>query len=155
MTGDGKYVFPSEIPFEQPMSDNALNAALRHFGSQSHHITPHGFRAMASTILNEQGWIHDAIERRLAHIEHNKMHAAYNYADTLVERRKMLQVWAEHLVMLFQTAQTPQAVRSEKGNRPATSKHEPHRGPPLGNAQEVVVLSNAPVCFPRWTWRLS
>jgi len=71
LTSRGKYVFPGEITFERPMSDNTLNSALKRMGYQSHVITPHGFRAMASTLLNEQGWNRDAIERQLAHLEHN------------------------------------------------------------------------------------
>ena len=55
---------------------------------------------MASTILNEQGWNRDAIERQLAHTERNKVRGAYNYAEYLPERRKMMQAWADHLESL-------------------------------------------------------
>ncbi len=58
-------------------------------------MTGHGFRSMASTILNEQGWHADAIERQLAHAERNKVRGAYNYAEHLPERRKMMQAWAD------------------------------------------------------------
>jgi integrase len=117
VTGRGKYVFPSEITYDRPMSNNTLNSALRRLGYQSHVITPHGFRAMASTLLNEQGWNRDAIERQLAHMEHNDVRAAYNYADYLVERRKMMQAWADYLNMLFHAAQSPPAVRPKKRGR--------------------------------------
>jgi len=60
-------------------------------------MTGHGFRSMASTLLNEQGWHRDAIERQLAHAERNAVRAAYNYAEHLPERRKMMQAWAEYL----------------------------------------------------------
>ena len=60
-------------------------------------MTGHGFRSMASTLLNEQGWHADAIERQLAHIEHNKVRGAYNYAEHLPERRRMMQAWADYL----------------------------------------------------------
>jgi hypothetical protein len=52
---------------------------------------------MASTLLNEQGWNRDAIERQLAHAERNNIRAAYNYAEYLPERRKMMQHWADYL----------------------------------------------------------
>lgn len=60
-------------------------------------MTVHGFRSMASTLLNEQGWHCDAIERQLAHPERNAVRAAYNYAEHLPERRKMMQAWADYL----------------------------------------------------------
>jgi integrase len=60
-------------------------------------MTGHGFRSMASTILNEQGWNRDAIERQLAHAERDNVRAAYNYAEHLPERRKMMQQWANYL----------------------------------------------------------
>ncbi|HSW70897.1 MAG TPA: integrase, partial [Gammaproteobacteria bacterium] len=56
-----------------------------------------GFRSMASTLLNEQGWNRDAIERQLAHAERNNIRAAYNYAEYLPERKKMMQHWADYL----------------------------------------------------------
>jgi integrase len=59
--------------------------------------TGHGFRACASTILNEQGWRSDVIERQLAHVERNKVRAAYNRSEYLPERRKMMQAWADYL----------------------------------------------------------
>lgn len=62
-------------------------------------MTGHGFRAMASTYLNEQGWHPDLIELQLAHAE-RKVRAAYNRATRLTERRKMMQAWADHLDML-------------------------------------------------------
>lgn len=60
-------------------------------------MTGHGFRSMASTNLNELGFLPDAIERQLAHVEGNKVRAAYNYAEHLPERKKMMQVWADYL----------------------------------------------------------
>jgi integrase len=119
LTGRGLYVFPGELTFERPMSNNTMNAALRRLGYPSHVITPHGFRAMASTLLNEQGWNRDAIERQLAHIEQNDVRAAYNYADYLVERRKMMQAWADYLGSLFEAARSAPIVRAKKRGRPA------------------------------------
>jgi integrase len=79
------------------MSENTVNAALRRLGYTSDEMTGHGFRSMASTILNEQGWTPDAIERQLAHAERNQVRAAYNYAEHLPERKRMMQAWADYL----------------------------------------------------------
>lgn len=76
------------------MSNNAVLAALRRLGYSKDEMTGHGFHSMASTLLNEQGWNRDAIERQLAHAERNNIRAAYNYAEYLPERRKMMQHWA-------------------------------------------------------------
>ena len=97
LTGRGKYVFPSLRTGDRPMSENTVNAALRRLGYDKSEMTGHGFRSMASTLLNEQGWHHDAIERQLAHIERNAVRGAYNYAEHLPERRRMLQFWADYL----------------------------------------------------------
>lgn len=97
LTGTGRYVFPSERGKDRPMSDGTVLAALRRMGYGSDAMTAHGFRAMASTILNEQGWNRDAIERQLAHAERNKVRAAYHRATHLPERREMMQAWADYL----------------------------------------------------------
>jgi integrase len=96
-TGHLNYLFPSLRTPDRPMSDNTVNAALRRLGYEKDEMTGHGFRSMASTILHEQGWPHDAIERQLAHAEKNKVVAAYNYADYLPKRREMMQAWADYL----------------------------------------------------------
>ena len=96
------------------MSNNTILAALRRMGYAKDEMSGHGFRAMASTILHEQGWPSDVIERQLAHAERNSIKAAYNYAQYLPERQKMMQSWADYLdtlksggkvVSLFQTTQ--------------------------------------------------
>ncbi len=97
LTGKGRYLFPSLRSADRPMSNNAVNAALRRLGYGTDEMTGHGFRAMASTILNEQGWHPDLIELQLAHAERNKVRAAYNRAQRLAERRKMMQAWADYL----------------------------------------------------------
>lgn len=97
LTGSGRYVFPSLRTSVRPMSENTINAALRRLGYDGHQMTGHGFRSMASTLLNEQGWNRDAIERQLAHGERNEVRAAYNYAQHLPERRKMMQSWSDYL----------------------------------------------------------
>jgi integrase len=92
-----RYVFPSARTYERPMSENAVLAALRRMGYTKDEMTGHGFRSMASTLLHEQGWNHQAIERQLAHAERNAVSAAYNFAEHLAERRKMMQAWADYL----------------------------------------------------------
>lgn len=79
------------------MSNNTLNAALRRLGYGHDDMTAHGFRSMASTLLNELGWSPDAIERQLAHGERDGVRAVYNYAEYLPERRLMMQGWANYL----------------------------------------------------------
>ncbi len=68
-------------------------------------MTGHGFRSLASTLLNDQGWHRDAIERQLAHAERNNVRAAYNYAEHLRERCKMMQAWVDYLEKLALGAQ--------------------------------------------------
>lgn len=97
LTGNGRYVFPGIRSRLRPMSDATLTNALRNMGYSGDEMTVHGFRSMASTRLNEMGWHRDAIERQLAHIEGNEVRAAYNYAEHLPERKKMLQAWADYL----------------------------------------------------------
>lgn len=79
------------------MSDNTVNAALRRMGYSKEEMTRHGFRSTASTLLNENGWNRDAIERQLAHAERDNIRAAYNYAEYLADRRKMMRWWADFL----------------------------------------------------------
>jgi len=97
LTGRGKYIFPGERSASRPLSDGTINAALRRLGFDKDTMTAHGFRAMASTRLNEIGWAPDVIERQLAHVEKNKVRAAYNRAQYLDERIRMLQAWADYL----------------------------------------------------------
>jgi integrase len=97
LTGSGRFVFPSERGPTRPMSSNTLNAALRTLGFAKEQMTAHGFRHMASTLLNERGWNRDAIERQLAHSERDSIRAAYNAAEYLPERRKMMHSWADYL----------------------------------------------------------
>jgi integrase len=97
LTGNARFVFPSNRTSERPMSENTVLAALRRLGYAKEEMTGHGFRSMASTLLNENGWDGDAIERQLAHSESNSVRAAYNYAEFMPERRKMMQWWADYL----------------------------------------------------------
>ncbi len=97
LTGGGRYVFPSLRTSKRPMSNNTVLAALRRMGYPKDEMSGHGFRAMASTVLHEQGWQSDLIERQLAHAERNSVKAAYNYAEFLPERKRMMQAWADYL----------------------------------------------------------
>ncbi len=76
-------MFPSVRNTSRPMSENTLNAALRRLGYDKETMTAHGFRSMASTLLNEQQWHKDAIERQLAHGERDKVRGSYNFAEHL------------------------------------------------------------------------
>lgn len=104
LTGRGRYLFPSLRSPNEPMSENTVNAALRRLGYDKDTMTGHGFRAMASTRLNEMGWAPDVIERQLAHAERNKVRAAYNRAQYLSERRGMMQAWSDYLDTLRKEA---------------------------------------------------
>ncbi len=96
LTGHGRFCFPSLLSAERPMSNNTLNMALRRLGFDHDTMTAHGFRAMASTLLNELGWAPDVIERQLAHAERNKVRAVYNRASYMEERRQLMQQWADY-----------------------------------------------------------
>ena len=97
LTGRGRYVFPLPLTSRRPLSDNAITAALRRMGYTGEQMSWHGFRAMASTLLNELGFSPDIIELQLAHQKRNEVRAAYNRAQRLDERRKMMQAWADYL----------------------------------------------------------
>lgn len=105
ITGSSRYVFPGERSFARPMSENTVLAALRRMGYAKGEMTGHGFRSMASTVLHEQGWPSDVVERQLAHGDRNKIRASYNFAQHLAERRKMMQAWADYLEELKQCEQ--------------------------------------------------
>ncbi|WGZ92954.1 MAG: integrase arm-type DNA-binding domain-containing protein [Candidatus Thiothrix putei] len=100
LTGRFKYVFPSARGASRCMSENAVRAALRTMGYDNDTMTAHGFRGMASSLLNELGFNPDAIERQLAHKETNKIRAAYNRAQYMEERTRMMQAWADYLDQL-------------------------------------------------------
>ncbi|KUR81211.1 integrase arm-type DNA-binding domain-containing protein [Novosphingobium sp. Fuku2-ISO-50] len=101
LTGDGRYVFPSIRTYTRPMSENTINAALRRLGYSGDEMTAHGFRAMASTLLNESGrWSPDAIERALAHKDKDAVRAAYHRGAHWQERVDMAQWWGDHLETL-------------------------------------------------------
>ena len=100
LTGSGRYLFPSVRSVSRPISENTLNGALRRMGFTKEEMCAHGFRSLASTMLNEMGWNRDAIEKQLAHGERNAVRASYNFAQYLPERRRMMLSWANHLEAL-------------------------------------------------------
>lgn len=96
ITGKHDLVFPSERTWKKPMSENTMLYAMYRMGYHGR-ATVHGFRATASTILNESGFKPDVIERQLAHIERNKVRAAYHRSEYLDERKIMMQWWADFI----------------------------------------------------------
>lgn len=100
LTGSGQLVFPGTRSRNRPMSENTVNGALRRIGYSGTEIVAHGFRSMASTILNEQKWRAEVIERQLAHVERNEVRRIYNRAEYLDERTEMMQAWADYLDQL-------------------------------------------------------
>ena len=103
--GESDYVFPGDINPKRPISNNTLlYGGIYRMGLRSK-ATIHGFRSLASSILNESGkWNPDAIERQLAHSEKDQVRAAYNRANYLEERKQMMQWYADHLDELKQKA---------------------------------------------------
>lgn len=96
LTGNGRFLFPGARTRKRPMSENTVNAALRRLGYDKDAMTGHGFRHMASTLLNELGHNRDAIERQLSHKEPG-VAGVYNLAELLPERQRMMQAWANYL----------------------------------------------------------
>ncbi len=96
ITGAHTWLFPNANSFKKVMSENTVLYALYRMGYHGR-MTGHGFRGLASTILNENGFDSDWIERQLAHVEGNEIRAAYNHAEYLPQRRKMMQWWGDYL----------------------------------------------------------
>ena len=97
LTGNSRYLFPTPRDINRPMSENGVRVALRSLGFTKEQITPHGFRAMFSTIANEHEFNRDVIERELAHVPDNAIRGAYNHAEYLPQRIKLMQWWADWL----------------------------------------------------------
>ena len=96
LTGQCKFLFPSVRSVARCMSENTLNAALRRMGFKNDDMTSHGFRASASSMLNESGlWNADAIERQLAHVDGDSVRRAYARAEFWDERVRMMTWWAD------------------------------------------------------------
>ncbi len=96
LSGQGRFLFPSVRSVARCMSENTLNAALRRMGFKNEDMTSHGFRASASSMLNESGlWNPDAIERQLAHVDGDSVRRAYARAEFWDERVKIMTWWAD------------------------------------------------------------
>ncbi|MFN6935438.1 MAG: tyrosine-type recombinase/integrase [Tsuneonella sp.] len=101
VNGGSRFVFRSMHARGRPMSENTINAALRRMGYSGDEMTAHGLRATASTLLNESGlWSHDAIERALAHQDHNAIRGIYHRGQHWDERVRMAQWWSDYLDQL-------------------------------------------------------
>ena len=99
LSGHGRYVFPSLLTGERPMSDNTVNSALRRMGYTNSEMTAHGFRATARTLMVERlpGVSADVIEAQLAHGKSGPLGSAYDRAEFMEQRRKMMVEWADYL----------------------------------------------------------
>lgn len=102
MTGSHEHLFPNRNKPSTFISENTMLYAIYRMGYHSR-TTAHGFRATASTILNENGFASDVIERQLAHAERNSVRASYNHAQYLPERRKMMQWWGSYIEGCYNT----------------------------------------------------
>lgn len=97
LSENGELVLPSIRSLARPLSENAMNSALRRMGYAQNEMTAHGFRSSASTILNERGFNPDVIEAALAHVDEDEIRRAYNRAKYLTERTKLMQDWSDLL----------------------------------------------------------
>lgn len=101
ISGNRRHLFPAQGKRDRPMCENTINLALRRMGFDSKTMTAHGFRAMASTLLNEQGhWNPDAIERQLGHAESDEVRRAYARGEHWEERLAMMKSWSDYLDQL-------------------------------------------------------
>jgi integrase len=128
ITGHRQHLFPCMGSPRRPMSENAVNQALRRLGYETGEMTAHGFRAMAATLLNEMGqWNPDAIERQLAHQDTSAVRRAYARGEYWEERVAMMQHWSDYLDSLREATAAPRPpkatvakrrVRKSKAGRP-------------------------------------
>ena len=112
LSGDGPLVFPSPFYPGKPLSDGTLNSALARLGYKGM-VTAHGFRTLCSTCANEAGWNSDVIEKQLVHEERDEVRGAYNRAQWMIERAKLMQWWADRLDALREEAQVLSRESSE------------------------------------------
>ena len=141
ITGRGKYVFPSARGASRPLSENGVRTALRAMGYTNDQISPHGFRAMARTILDEElKFPVDWIEHQLAHSVKDANGRAYNRTKHLPERIKMMQTWADYLDELAsgddKTAALGEAIMNRGGPRNGAGR------PKKFNLKQKIALAN-------------
>ncbi|TGT57802.1 DUF4102 domain-containing protein [Mesorhizobium sp. M00.F.Ca.ET.170.01.1.1] len=143
ISGGGSLLFPGVRSVSRPISDNTLNAALRRMGYGKEEATAHGFRATASTLLNESGkWHPDAIERQLAHIENNDVRRAYARAEHWEERMKMMQWWADYLDELESKNARVISMRGHREPAPHAPLPSPTSNPISAASQGLRRISN-------------
>ena len=119
ITGKCALVLPSSQNVKKPISENAFNLTLRRLGFKANEMTSHGFRASASTLLNESGkWAEDAIERQLAHIDKNGVRRAYARGAFWDERIRMMQWWADYLDEIAGLQEQRQSSPIQKAKEP-------------------------------------
>jgi Domain of unknown function (DUF4926)/Phage integrase family len=154
VTGKGRYLFPSLRSLDRPMSVNTVNGALRWLGYARDEMTGHGFRAMACTCLNELGWHPDVIELQMAHAERNKVRAAYNRAERLAERKKMMQAWADYLDELRGVGHVTRLPTRITNARPRALtfrfRHKLKETPKKRDKREMLLALNWSYFVPPW-----
>lgn len=135
ITGAGRYLFPNHRKPKDPMGATTINRALEYMGYPLGDLSAHDFRATATTALYEMGYRRELVEMQLAHAKKDKTEAAYNHAEYLPERRKMLQAWADYLDELEAKAmqQRPAAVKSTDQS---PTRPKPKRGRRASSAGE-------------------
>lgn len=142
LTGHGRYVFPSPLTAERPMSDNATLTALRRMGFAKEEITGHGFRATARTLLAERLDVPpEVIEAQLAHAVGDSLGRAYTRTKFLEQRRRMMTTWADYLDTLRDGAEA--SVKGQQGGRRSTSgsRNVIRRGQKLGTIRSSTQMS--------------
>lgn len=102
LVGKSNYLLPSNSTNSKPIGHTTINSIIDRLEINGARFVPHGFRATASSILNEAGFCHDVIERQLSHKDRNKVRATYNQAEYAQERRDMLQWRADYVDALKQ-----------------------------------------------------
>lgn len=134
LAGTGRLVFPGANDKNRPMSNNTILFALYRLGYKGR-MTGHGFRGLASTILNENGFDEAHIELQLAHTKRNKVAAAYNHAKYLKQRTVMMQWWADYLDAQF--AMGREGIRGVRADRPAVPAGPDRKKSPGGVKQPI------------------
>lgn len=113
LSGNREFIFPSRIKPTQPMNSQTVNAALKRAGLGGI-LVSHGLRSIASTALNEEGFLPDVIEAALAHVDKNEVRRAYNRSDYLEQRRPMMQWWADFVMAADRGSMIEGGMRGER-----------------------------------------
>ena len=137
LTGQGRYVFPSLISNQRPMSENTVRVALRRMGFDNDTMTPHGFPAMARTIMVERLNVHpDVIEAQLAHEKSGPLGAAYDRAEFMEQRQHMMNAWADYLEEL----RLQPTTMSKRYEQPKVATSKDQKVSPVRAAKPGTVL---------------